>query len=321
MRAFITGITGFVGKYLSDFLQSQEIEVYGTTSLESKSNINNNVIYNNLSNENELINLLERIKPDMIFHLAGQSNVKDSWENKTITISVNVNSTVNLLEAARKSSLSNHVKILTVGSSEEYGKVNEIDIPTTEKVALQPTNPYGISKAAVSFFAKQYFNAYGLKVLHVRPFNHIGPGQRPGFVVSDFSSQIIRIERGEQERVMYVGNLGAQRDFTDVRDIVRAYYLLLQSDKMHYGEVFNVCSGTPIAISSILNKLLLLSNRQIELKTDHSKMRATDVPKYIGDNTKLKQMTGWTPTISLESTLSDVLEHLRKQQGGSQNAE
>jgi GDP-4-dehydro-6-deoxy-D-mannose reductase len=310
MKALITGVTGFVGEYLAEYLQSQRFDVYGTSSKEVNASAMTNVLYNNLTIEQELSNLLEEIKPDHIYHLAGNSNVKSSWENKTDTFATNVNLTVNLLEAARKSSIANTVKILTVGSSEEYGKIYDSQMPINESVAIQPMNPYGISKATVSFFAKQYYHAYGLYVLHVRPFNHIGPRQRLGFVVPDFSSQIVEMEKKGQEKTINVGNLEAQRDFTDVRDIVRAYYLLLDTSTS-FGEIYNVCSGTPISMKTILQKLISLSNQSISLKVDPNKMRPLDVPIYFGDNSKIKKLTGWEPKFRLEDTLLDVLNYFR----------
>jgi GDP-4-dehydro-6-deoxy-D-mannose reductase len=310
MRALITGVTGFVGEYLAEHLKSQGFEVYGTSSKEINANPFTNILYNNLTSEKEISSLLEAIKPDHIYHLAGKSNVKSSWENKADTFTTNVNITVNLLEAARKSSIANTVKILTVGSSEEYGKIHDTQMPINESIAIQPMNPYGISKATISFFAKQYYYAYGLKVLHVRPFNHIGPRQRLGFVVPDFSSQIVEMEKEGNEKTINVGNLEAKRDFTDVRDIVRAYHLLLYTSTS-FGEILNVCSGTPISMQTILQKLISLSNQTIKLKMDPNKMRPLDVPLYFGDNSKIKKLTGWEPKFKLEDTLLDVLNYFR----------
>ncbi|CAH1231504.1 GDP-6-deoxy-D-mannose reductase [Paenibacillus allorhizoplanae] len=311
MRALITGISGFVGKHLANYLLSQGVEVFGTTSQGSLS-MDPNIFTNNLSSEQNIINLLDEIQPDHIYHLAGQSNVKDSWDSKVSTFHTNVNLTINLLEAVRKSKVSDKVRIVTIGSSEEYGRVNDMTLPIDETVSLKPTNPYGISKASVSYFAKQYYEAYGLKVVHVRPFNHIGPGQKLGFVVTDFTSQIVNIEKGIANNIIRVGNLGAQRDFTDVRDIVRAYYLLLTTATTTYGEIYNVCSGVPITIESILEKLLAFSHQQIEVIVDPNKLRPIDIPLYIGTNNKIHQLTGWKPEIAIDTTLEDVLEFIRK---------
>ncbi|SFE86306.1 GDPmannose 4,6-dehydratase [Paenibacillus algorifonticola] len=308
MRALITGITGFAGGYLANHLKLLGYEVFGTTS-KSINKTSRISLVNQWTTEKEIIDLLNEIQPDYVYHLAGLSNVKESWDDKISVVSTNTNLTIKLLEAARKSSVSNHVKILTVGSSEEYGRVADPTVPINEGDALQPMNPYGVSKAAVSYLAKQYFTAYGLKVIHARSFNHIGPGQRLGFVVSDFASQIVQIEHKQQEKILRVGNLDAKRDFTDVRDIVRAYHLLLESDAC--GEIFNVCSGKPISISDLIQKLLELSTVEIELQLDQSRMRPNDIPFYIGNNNKLKELTGWRPQIAVETTLLDVLEYLR----------
>ncbi|OME80601.1 hypothetical protein BK120_18090 [Paenibacillus sp. FSL A5-0031] len=310
MRALITGITGFVGSYLAEYLHLQGVEVFGTTSqkVKEKSNISELSLH---TSEEEIIRLLEKIKPDHIYHLAGFSNVKDSWNEKNNAFSVNVSLTINLLEAARKSAISDTLRILTVGSSEEYGRVANATQPISEIETLQPMNPYGISKAAVSHLARQYYYAYGLKVVHARPFNHIGPGQRLGFVVPDFSSQIINMEKNQNEKVIKVGNLDAQRDFTDVRDIVRAYYYLLMEPSTS-GEVFNVCSGVPVPISFLLQQLIRMSNQDIKLQVDESKLRPSDIPVYIGDNKKIIKLTGWKPQIPLETTLIESLEYLRQ---------
>lgn len=316
MRALITGVNGFVGNHLTNYLLSQGIEVFGTTSqINSKySEANPKLFINDLTSEQSIIKLLNEIQPNHIYHLAGQSNVKGSWDSKVETIHVNVNLTINLLEAVRKSSIVDKVRVVTVGSSEEYGRVTDMTLPIDESVSLKPTNPYGISKATVSYFAKQYHDAYGMKIVHVRPFNHIGPGQKLGFVVTDFSSQIIDIEKETgDKKIIRVGNLEAQRDFTDVRDIVRAYYLLLTTTSTAFGEVYNVCSGVPITISSILDKLLSFSHQKIEVFVDPTKLRPIDIPLYIGNNKKINQITGWKPEFSLNTTLSDVLDYIRKQ--------
>lgn len=314
MRALITGINGFVGQHLANYLLSQGFEVFGTTSqINSKHSVNSKIFINDLASEQTIIKLLDEIQPDHIYHLAAQSNVKKSWDSKVDTIHVNVNLTINLLEAARKSNIKDRVKIVTIGSSEEYGRVTDMTLPIDESVSLKPTNPYGISKATVSYFARQYYQAYGLKIVHTRPFNHIGPGQKLGFVVTDFTSQIINIEKKIEDKIIRVGNLEAQRDFTDVRDIVRAYYLLLTNTSTAFGEVYNVCSGIPVSISSILDKLLSFSHQKIDVFVDPNKLRPIDIPLYIGNNKKINQIIGWKPEISLNTTLSDVLDYIRKQ--------
>ncbi|MDT3428098.1 GDP-4-dehydro-6-deoxy-D-mannose reductase [Paenibacillus forsythiae] len=317
MKALITGVTGFVGQHLASYLLMNGYYVLGT----SRHNANNEqfiegieLVNIDFDNTADIVKVLDTVQPDFIYHLAGQSSVKDSWVDKEGTFQSNVNLTLRLLEAVVSSSVKDTVKILTVGSSEEYGGIDANSEPIPESTQLKPTSPYGISKATVGMLVRHYYMAYGLKVVHVRPFNHIGPGQRMGFVVSDFSNQIVEIERGDRDRVISVGNLSAQRDFTDVRDIVRAYYLLLSQEvEMCWGESVNVCSGEATPVQSILDILLSLCSVSIEVKVDQNKFRPIDVPLFIGDNTKLKSLTDWEPLYNLEQTLNDVIENLRNQ--------
>lgn len=314
MKALVTGATGFVGGYLVEHLLSQGYEVWGTTR-QSYSNCflgsKFKLVELDLQNESSLIAFLNTIEPSEIYHLAGQSNVKQSWDNKIETYNSNIIATVCLLEAILKSKIRNTAKILTVGSSEEYGRVDYGLMPIKEQTTLNPQSPYGVSKAAISFFAKQYYEAYGMKLIHVRPFNHIGPGQKLGFVVRDFAQQIVDIEQGKKENILMVGNLDSIRDFTDVRDIVNAYTLLMQKTTL-YGEVYNVCSSAATSIGSILDNLISLSRSSIAVSYDQKRMRPSDVPLYLGDNDKIKKNTGWSPVISIQHTLIDILNSLRK---------
>jgi GDP-4-dehydro-6-deoxy-D-mannose reductase len=311
MRALITGATGFVGRHLIDHLKSNygdHAVILGTTS--NKEKIREGVVFSDLTDEHSILDLIDDFKPDQIYHLAAVSNVKESWENKAQVFHVNVLLAINLLEAARKSLVKDTVKILTVGSSEEYGSFS--DRPIDESARLKPSSPYGISKASLSMLAALYFRAYGLNVVHVRAFNHAGPGQGRGFVIPDFAYQIARIESGVQEPVIRVGNLEARRDFTDVRDIVRAYCCLLNMKNTAFGEVYNVCSGTATSIRSILDQLIELSNSKIEVFEDPVLFRPIDEPIRVGDNRKIRDHLGWTPSIPLKKTLADVLEEMRK---------
>jgi GDP-4-dehydro-6-deoxy-D-mannose reductase len=313
MRALITGVTGFVGKYLAELLINNGYEVWGTTrncSPDLPFDQRVNIVTLNLLSEDETLQLINKVEPDHIYHLAGQSNVKRSWENRLETLEANVTCTVNLFEAIRKSKVAGSVKILTVGSSEEYGRVSSDEMPINELTTLQPISPYGISKATVSFLANHYHMAYGLKVVHSRPFNHIGPGQSLGFVVIDFSKQIIDIEQGIKENVLYVGNLDSFRDFTDVRDIVDAYHILLTNERVVFGEVYNVCSQHSVSIQEILNLLLSISRVPVNVQRDEQRMRPSDIPLYIGDNTKIVSLR-WKPKIPLIETLEEVLQNLR----------
>jgi GDP-4-dehydro-6-deoxy-D-mannose reductase len=302
MRALITGITGFVGRYLQTYLLEQGIEVYGTSR---KPQGDRSIYQINLYNEKDIFNMLHEVRPTHIFHLAGESNVKNSWLHVNEYFEANTITTIHLFEAVKK--LREKVRIITIGSSEEYGAVNTVE-NITEETPINPVNPYGVSKAAISMLSKQYFQAFGLDVIHLRPFNHIGPGQRLGFVTSDFAYQIAKINKSiENEPVIKVGNLDAIRDFTDVRDIVKAYYLIALKGKS--GEIYNICSGKGIKIMDILNILLSYSKIEIKKEIDHQKMRPIDVPSFIGSNVKVFQDTGWKPKISINRSLLDIYKY------------
>lgn len=314
MKALITGITGFVGRHLAEYLLAEGMEVWGTTR-SSSSNLSLkqdvHIVQTGLDNEVEIISMLNQIRPDHIYHLAGQSSVKLSWEKKAETFEANVTKTIHLLEAIRKSDIAETVRILTVGSSEEYGKVDLDEMPIKETTPLRPISPYGISKATVSMVAQHYYNAYRLKIIHARPFNHIGPGQGLGFVTSDFAKQIVEIEQLKRAPVISVGNLTSKRDFMDVRDIIVAYKILLETKS--YGEVYNVCSGSPVGINDILNYLLSHSyTSNINLELDPGRKRPSDLPLYFGENNKIKNSTNWNKTIGIEKSILDILNYWRK---------
>ncbi|EIJ81348.1 NAD-dependent epimerase/dehydratase [Bacillus methanolicus PB1] len=299
MKALITGITGFVGKHLEAFLQDKA-EVYGTSR---NSRSNNHIFQLDLLSETETFHLIKKIKPTHIFHLAGLSNVKDSWEHKADFIQANVIGTVHLLEAVRQAD--DQIKVMTVGSSEEYGIVPEGAGKIREEAPLHPISPYGLSKCAISMLVKLYYKSYGLNVTHARPFNHIGPGQRLGFVSTDFAHQIALINKGiVEENKIKIGNLQTVRDFTDVRDIVEAYYEIGRYGKA--GEVYNVCTGEGVAIQNLLEILLSFSNKKIEPIVDPNRMRAAEIPRLVGDPEKLIKLTGWKPKRKLEDTLRDI---------------
>jgi GDP-4-dehydro-6-deoxy-D-mannose reductase len=314
MKALITGVTGFVGKYLANLLLNNGVNVVGTSRVASPPFVIGNsvveVIGNNLDNKDEIYNLLMRTRPDFIFHLAAQSNVKKSWEETSETFYTNVNKTIFLLDACIEYQKHNpKLKILTVGSSEEYGLVETDEFPIKETTALRPMNPYGTSKSVVSSLIQQYHKSNELNVIHARPFNHIGPGQSIGFVTTDFARQIVEIERGEKEPVIKVGNLSSQRDFTDVKDIVRAYYQLVINGKV--GNIYNICSSNPNSIQYILDFFIANSTKKIKVELDENRLRPSDIPLYVGSNEKIKSHTNWTPLINFETTLMNILKYER----------
>lgn len=306
MRALITGVDGFVGYYLAQHLLEQGDEVYGTTILSGYQNPEIKVISMNLLDKEQVNEVIEQIKPDAVYHLAGQSAVGLSWEKPELTMSINVNGTLHLLEAIKNSC--KEAKVLIIGSSDQYGPVKVEDCPIKEERPLNPVSPYGVSKMTQEQMAKLYAKSYSMNIVMVRAFNHIGPRQGKNFVVADFASKIAEIERGA-EPVIKVGNLEAYRDFTDVRDIVCGYHLLMM--KGHAGEVYNIGSGTPIKIREVLDRLISLSTHEITVEIDESKLRPIDVPLVQCDNSKIKAHTGWNIANDVQLTLKDTLDYWR----------
>lgn len=309
MKALITGVNGFVGRHLEEYLVSQQIEVWGTSRSVDYEQDHINRVQLDFNQGEPIVQLLNSIKPDLIFHLAAQSSVAKSWAQVSRTLDANVTNTAVFYDAIKQSDISDTVKILSVGSSEEYGIVSKENIPISETVPLNPTNPYGISKVTQYMLAK-FYSSLGLHVVHVRPFNHIGPGQKQGFVTSDFARQIALIESQKLPPVITVGNLEAQRDFTDVRDIVRAYAEVIQKGRA--GEVYNICSGKSHPIRYILDCLLTLStNKLIDVQQDINKMRPSEFPIYIGDSSKINNLIGWDTEYLIEESLVDILTYWR----------
>ncbi len=314
-KVLITGISGFAGSYLAEHLVSRnDLTIHGTYLKESSlSNINHIVNKINLEKINLLDNkdvdsLIDRVKPDLIFHLAALTSPSDSFKTPVETITNNIAAEVNLLEAVHLSKLLDS-KILIVSSAETYGKVDKDDLPIDENTKFTPTNPYSVSKIAQDFLGLQYFLSYKLQIIRVRPFNHIGPRQSPGFVVPDFAKKIVEIEKGRREPILKVGNLESKRDFTDVRDMVIAYDLLLK--KGVPGDVYNVGSGSSHKISEILDLLLSFSNIKIKIEVDPTLLRSFDTPELVCDNTKFFKLTNWKPKIELSRTLKEILDYWR----------
>ena len=243
-----------------------------------------------------------------MFHLAAQSNVQRAFQDPESTIVNNIVSELNLLEALRKSAP--EARIMITGSSEQYGLVSPENIPIDEDTPFRPNNPYAVSKVAQDTLALQHFLSYGQKTIRVRPFNHIGPGQSEHFVTAAFARQVALIEAGKQEPVIYVGNLEAERDFTDVRDMVRAYHLVVTMGEP--GEVYNIGYGKGLSIQWVLDTLIAMSNVKVEVRQDPARMRPSDIPSLVCNPTKFRTLTGWQPTIPIEATLRDVLDYWRE---------
>jgi GDP-4-dehydro-6-deoxy-D-mannose reductase len=312
LRALITGAGGFVGGHLcAHLLAHTDWDLLGTVYPRlvevERPEPRLRLQHTDLRDRARVHALVNEAQPDYIFHLAAQSFIPTSLADPWDTLENNIRGELNLLEAVRQSG--REVRVLVIGSNEEYGAPKPGELPLTEKSPLRPNNPYAVSKVAQDFMGLQYHLSYGLPVVRVRPFNHTGPGQSPRFVVPAFASQIARIEAGLQEPVMKVGNLEVARDFSDVRDIVRAYHLAVTQAEP--GEVYNLASGQPRSVRGLLETLLSYSQAEIRVERDPDRYRPVDVPVTYGSAAKFRQRTGWEPRIPFEQTLRDVLEYWR----------
>lgn len=309
MKALIIGGAGFVGSYLIDHLQNDCEWSVSVTKLENENIEQNNVdIYNlDILDKDSIITLLKKVRPDYIFHLAAQSSVSLSWKNPSLTIDVNVKGSVNVLDAVRE--LDYKPRILLIGSGEEYGHILPDEVPIAEENPTRPGNIYAATKACMNMIGKIYADAYQMDIILVRAFNHIGPKQSPVFVVADFCKQVAEIEKGLREPIIRVGNLSAKRDFTDVRDVVRAYSLLIQEGVA--GETYNIGSSKAIAIEDILKMILSLTNFNIKVEVDHNRIRPTDIPIIEANINKLRDLIDWKITKPVEYTLKDIIDYWR----------
>lgn len=313
MKALIIGAAGFVGSYLIQHLTTTyEWEIHATKLPTENLTAPSIHIHDlNIMNFDETMQLLSTIKPDYIFHLAAQSSVALSWKNPQLTVDINIKGTLNILDAVR--SFENYSpRILLIGSGEEYGYILSEETPVNEQVIPRPGNIYAATKMCQNMLGNIYSRAYGMQLIMVRAFNHIGPNQAPIFVASDFCKQVAEIESGKKAPMLHVGNLSAKRDFTDVRDVVRAYGLLIQNGKP--GETYNVGSGHAISIQELLNTILSLSTSEILVTTDPARFRPSDIPIIEADISKLQGTIHWYPEISLKQTLFETLNYWREKQ-------
>jgi GDP-4-dehydro-6-deoxy-D-mannose reductase len=310
MKVLVTGISGFVGLHLTEFLLKKKFKVVGTVfeAAESLGGLEEKIeiFKGDLLDPNFARTAIKKTNPNLIFHLASFTSPASSFGNPYQTLINNAGITINLLEAAKEV----ETRILIVGSADEYGLVGEEENPVKEDTPLRPANPYAVSKLTQDFLGLQYFLSYNLKIVRVRPGNQIGPGQRAEFVVSSFAKQIAAAEKGKQEPVIKVGNLEAVRDFTDVRDMVRAYHLAILNGKP--GEVYNLGSGRGVKIREVLNKLICFSKVKVNVEQDPTKIRPVDMPKLIVDASRFKKLTGWQPKIGLDQSLLDILNCWRE---------
>jgi GDP-4-dehydro-6-deoxy-D-mannose reductase len=321
LKALITGISGFVGSHLAEYLlERTDWDVAGTVygPYENIADLCGALeLYPaELSRLDVMTFILEQARPDAIFHLAAQPLVSTSRRDPWGTIETNVRMQLNVLEGVAR--VKPDCRVLVVGSSEEYGLVSPRDLPIDEDTPLRPLSAYGISKVAQDLLGLQYHLTHKLHVVRVRPFNHIGPRQRIGFVAPDFASQIASAELGLQPPVIEVGNLEARRDFSDVRDVVRAYELLIAQGQP--GQVYNLGSGESFAIRQVLDVLLSMTDTEIEVRQDPQRMRPSEVPEVICDATRVRERTGWQTTIPFEESLRDVMDFWRQEIKGQAQA-
>ena len=313
MRVLITGATGFVGTHLASYLmQNQDVEVFGASRDDNPALATlvpgmKNVI-GDLCDEAFVREVLETSRPDVVYHLAGQASVAAAWKNPWETLEQNVLPQFNLFQSIIDLKLD--PCFVTITSAKVYGHATADMMPLTEAVPLNPENPYDLSKVTEDLMAQQYFFSHKLKVIRARPFNHIGPRQSPFFVTAAFARQIARIEAGLQEPVMKVGNLSPARDFSDVRDVVRAYALL--AEKGQPGQAYNIGSGHAVPVQTVLNNLLSLSSAEIEIQTDPDLFRPVELPLSYGSIAKIREEIGWQPEIPLRQSLQDILAYWRE---------
>jgi len=312
VKALITGVGGFVGSHLASYLvEKAGLDVWGLDLVEGRAAALRPRITlhvgNVLMDLAALKDLFAAAQPDLVFHLAAQAFVPSSWKDPWATLENNIRGQLNVLLAAI--AMEKPPRILVVGSADEYGIVLPEELPISETNPLRPNSPYAVSKVAQDMLGYQYYASHKLPVVRVRPFNHIGPGQSAAFVTADFAKQIAEVEAGLREPVMRVGNLGARRDFSDVRDIIHGYYLALSEGEP--GEVYNLGAERSYSIRQVLDGLLALSETRVAVEQDPKRLRPSDVPEILADCTKFRSRTGWRAEIPLERSLEDILNYWR----------
>jgi GDP-4-dehydro-6-deoxy-D-mannose reductase len=308
MRVFVTGATGFAGYHLVGSLLADGHHVIGLVHEETSHQPYPQherfiPVPGNLLDKGSLIQKMADGQPDMVFHLAGQASPGLSWSDPALTLAVNTGGTANILEAALRCG---KPKVVVVSSAQIYGGSKNLELPITEATPPHPNHPYGVSKWAAGQLVSLYWQRHQLPVIEARPFNHIGPRQALGFVIPDFASQIAAIRLGIREPFVTVGNLEAERDFTDVRDVARAYRFL--ADKGKPGEAYLICSGQLVKIQKLLNMLIDLSGVDVEVKLDPDRMRPSEQKQIVGSYAKIHRDTGWQPEITLNQSLTHSLD-------------
>jgi len=313
-KALITGIAGFAGSYLAEYLLEKKYKIYGFLAPGEKTDnikhLKNNLNLErfNILNENKVENFIKKVKPEYIFHLAAFSSVGQSYKNEKLTIDVNFDGTLNILKAAA-SLITPLKKIIFISSPDIYGQFKPAGKTLKENQPFNPVSPYAVSKIAAEYLCRFYSLHHKLPIVRIRPFNHTGPRQTTNFVVPSFCKQIAEMEKSGKKVTMLVGDLSNKRDLSDVRDIVRGYYLL--SEKGLSGEVYHLCTGRAASIREVLNKLLKMATVEIKVKEDISRFRKSDIPILRGDYKKAKKAVGWSPEYKLEQILLDTLDFWR----------
>ena len=312
MRCLITGINGFAGTHLAEYLLRKNASISGTfyppnTRLDIPGAGNKIKVFPcDLASDKQIPGVIKETRPEYIFHLAAQSFVPKSWRQPGETFNINVQGTLHLLQSVKK--YAPKATVLFIGSGEEYGPPSSGQ-PLTEDHPLAPQNPYATSKACAGLLSAQLGHYYNIAIIRTRSFPHLGPGQSADFVASGFCHQVALIEQGKQQPQIKVGNLNSRRDFTDVRDIARAYFLLITRGIP--GEVYNIASDRALFIKEILHKIIVLSDKQIEVVTDPARLRPQDPSIICGNSQKLYKLTGWHPEIPIDQTLRETLNWWR----------
>lgn len=310
-RVLITGISGFVGYHLSEMLkENKDYEIYGTKlEFENCELEGINILDMDITNKENVERVVTKVNPEYVIHLAAQSSVKLSWENPSKTTEINIIGTINLLESIRKNNI--NTRILLVGSSEEYGRIFKEYSSPDEECKCIPENIYALTKNFQNSLGALYAKAYHMNIVMTRSFNHFGVKQSSMFVISDFCKQVAEIELKKREPIIYVGNLEASRDFLNVKDVVRAYLLLLE--KGNSAETYNVGSGKSYKIKDILSEIIALSKCDIEVKVDVNKYRELDIEKTIANISKIKEQLNWEPKEDMHLALKAVLDYWREE--------
>ena len=315
-KILITGISGFVGGYIVNYLTSLDdtLEIHGISRSKptwdyvpvSPKQLNDHHFHiADLNDIPRIKSIIETIQPDYILHLAAQSSVAESWKTPVASFMNNTNIFLNIIDTVRLND--NGARVLSVGSSEQYGVVAEWDLPLTEDSLQRPANPYAVARVAQEQLARIFASGYGLDICCTRSFNHCGPGQTDRFVVSAIVKQFARISRGLQDPVIHIGNGAIIRDFVDVHDVVEAYRLLLTQGKR--GEVYNICSGKGRSISEIVALLSGMYNIEVQIFQEQSQIRPIDNPRIVGSYQKIHHDMGWEPRISFEDSLRSMFEY------------